>query len=109
MHLGPTTLLQVYQGKPLLLTLFTVSKHVIIESCITFDQFTKYFFMNSYSKVLDNIVQNKINREPQDTSKSEKEDFDPNITLDNLLDEATAKSMWRGNIQSVQLAAKMVR
>ncbi|XP_058799896.1 probable Rho GTPase-activating protein CG5521 isoform X2 [Phymastichus coffea] len=83
MHLGPSMLLTVHQGKPLLLTLFTV---------------------------LDNIVQNKINRESQEASKTqaEKEDFDPNITLDNLLGEATAKLMWRGNMQSVQLAAKMV-
>jgi hypothetical protein len=38
----------------------------------------------------------------------EKEDFEPNIALDNLVDEISSKSPWRGNIQSVQLAAKMV-
>lgn len=30
MNLGPTVLLRVYQGKPLLMTLFTVSKERII-------------------------------------------------------------------------------
>ena len=66
--------------------------------------------LNFILKVLDNIVQNKMNKESQEASKVqfEKEDFEPNITLDNLLDETTSKSLWRGNLQSVQLAAKMV-
>ncbi|XP_032455562.1 probable Rho GTPase-activating protein CG5521 isoform X2 [Nasonia vitripennis] len=83
MHLGPSMLLRVFQGKPLLLTLFSV---------------------------LDNIVQNKSSKDSQEVSKAqpEKEDFDPSIALDNLFDESSSKSLWRGNIQSVQLAAKMV-
>ncbi|XP_070513115.1 probable Rho GTPase-activating protein CG5521 isoform X5 [Cardiocondyla obscurior] len=84
MHLGPTVLLQVFQGKPLLMTLFTV---------------------------LNNIVQNKIGKEFSKTVRSNQDDdgdFDPNITLDNLIDESSAKSPRKGNIQSVQLAAKMV-
>ncbi|XP_019882116.2 probable Rho GTPase-activating protein CG5521 isoform X6 [Camponotus floridanus] len=84
MHLGPTVLLQVFQGKPLLMTLFTV---------------------------LNNIVQNKIGKEFMKTAKSNPEDdddFDPNITLDNLVNVPSSKSPHKGNIQSVQLAAKMV-
>ncbi|XP_029168212.1 probable Rho GTPase-activating protein CG5521 isoform X5 [Nylanderia fulva] len=83
MHLGPTVLLQVFQGKPLLMTLFTV---------------------------LNAIVQNKIGKEFMKTTRSNPEDdddFDPNITLDNL-DASSSKSPHKGNIQSVQLAAKMV-
>ncbi|XP_014218628.1 ral GTPase-activating protein subunit alpha-1 isoform X2 [Copidosoma floridanum] len=82
MHLGPNMLLSVYQGKPLLLILFSV---------------------------LDNIAQNKVSKESQESLKApEQEDFEPNITLDNLLDETYSKSLWGGNMQSVQLAAKMV-
>ncbi|XP_077268633.1 putative Rho GTPase-activating protein CG5521 isoform X2 [Temnothorax americanus] len=84
MYLGPTVLLQVFQGKPLLMTLFTV---------------------------LNNIVQNKVGKEFSKTAKNNQDDdddFDPNITLDNLIDESSAKSPRKGNIQSVQLAAKMV-
>lgn len=36
------------------------------------------------------------------------DDFDPNITLDNLVNVPSSKSPLKGNIQSVQLAAKMV-
>lgn len=65
-----------------------------------------------FIKVLDNIVQNKMKKMSQEASKTQlqqdKEDFDPNIALDNLLDENPSKSLWRGNMQSVQLAAKMV-
>lgn len=59
---------------------------------------------------MDNIVQDKIDKDASQTNKNEDEDddFDPNITLDNLADEMCAKSPRRGNIQSVQLAAKMV-
>ncbi|OAD60384.1 hypothetical protein WN48_05683 [Eufriesea mexicana] len=63
MHLGPSVLLRVFQGKPLLMTLFTV---------------------------LDNIVQDKIDKDILQTNKShedEDDDFDPDITLDNLADE----------------------
>lgn len=76
-----------------------------------------YIFMETSSlmvvfdlKVLDNIVQNKNSKDSQEASKAqpEKEDFDPSIALDNLFDESSSKSLWRGNIQSVQLAAKMV-
>ncbi|XP_051158588.1 probable Rho GTPase-activating protein CG5521 isoform X3 [Leptopilina boulardi] len=81
MHLGPNLLQQVHQGKSLLLTLFTV---------------------------LDNIVQNKSGKNLQENKNSEFEDFDPNITLDNLAYESSSKSPRRGNFQSVQLAAKMV-
>ncbi|XP_031364331.1 ral GTPase-activating protein subunit alpha-1 isoform X1 [Apis dorsata] len=83
MHLGPSVLLRVFQEKPLLMTLFTV---------------------------LDNIVQDKIDKDAPQTNKNEDEndDFDLDITLDNLADEVCAKSPRRGNIQSVQLAAKMV-
>ncbi|XP_011868828.1 PREDICTED: probable Rho GTPase-activating protein CG5521 isoform X6 [Vollenhovia emeryi] len=84
MHLGPTVLLQLFQGKPLLMTLFTV---------------------------LNNIVQNEVGKEFSKTAKSNQDDdddFDPNITLDNLIDEASVKSPRKGNIQSIQLAAKMV-
>nr|XP_050868068.1 probable Rho GTPase-activating protein CG5521 isoform X6 [Vespula vulgaris] len=84
MNLGPTVLLRIYQGKPLLMTLFTV---------------------------LDNIAQNKGGKDPPKTNKchqDEDEDFDPDITLDNLTDEVCAKSPHRGNVHSVQLAAKMV-
>ncbi|XP_076392338.1 putative Rho GTPase-activating protein CG5521 isoform X9 [Megachile rotundata] len=84
MHLGPFVLLRVFQGKPLLMTLFTV---------------------------LDNIVKDKISKDVTQSNKShedEDDDFDPDITLDNLADETSMKSPRRGNIQSVQLAAKMV-
>ncbi|XP_035724570.1 probable Rho GTPase-activating protein CG5521 isoform X8 [Vespa mandarinia] len=84
MNLGPTVLLRVYQGKPLLMTLFTV---------------------------LDNIAQNKGGKDPPKTNKchqDEDDDFDPDVTLDNLTDEICAKSPHRGNVHSVQLAAKMV-
>ncbi|XP_050487211.1 ral GTPase-activating protein subunit alpha-1 isoform X6 [Bombus huntii] len=84
MHLGPSVLLRVFQGKPLLMTLFTV---------------------------LDNIVQDTIDKDVSQTNKShedEDDDFDPDITLDNLADDICAKSPRRGNTQSVQLAAKMV-
>ncbi|XP_014609505.1 PREDICTED: ral GTPase-activating protein subunit alpha-1 isoform X3 [Polistes canadensis] len=84
MNLGPTVLLRVYQGDPLLMTLFTV---------------------------LDNIAQNKGGKDPPKTNMShqdENDDFDPDITLDNLTDEVCSKSPHRGNVHSVQLAAKMV-
>nr|XP_012235834.1 PREDICTED: probable Rho GTPase-activating protein CG5521 isoform X9 [Linepithema humile] len=83
MHLGPAVLLQVFHGKPLLMTLFTV---------------------------LNNIVQNKVGKEFSRTAKNHEEDddFDLNIMLDNLVDEPSSKSPHKGNIQSVQLAAKMV-
>ncbi|XP_026674895.1 probable Rho GTPase-activating protein CG5521 isoform X9 [Ceratina calcarata] len=84
MHLGPSVLLRVFQGKPLLMTMFTV---------------------------LDNVVQDKIGKDGSQSAKThedEDDDFDPDITLDNLADDACAKSPRRGNVQSVQLAAKMV-
>ncbi|XP_076233840.1 putative Rho GTPase-activating protein CG5521 isoform X7 [Calliopsis andreniformis] len=84
MHLGPDVLLRVFQGKPLLMTLFTV---------------------------LDNIIQDKMNKDSLHSNKNhedEDNDFDPDITLDNLSDETCTKSPRRGNIHSVQLAAKMV-
>ncbi|XP_078043542.1 putative Rho GTPase-activating protein CG5521 isoform X9 [Augochlora pura] len=84
MQLGPSVLLRVFQGKPLLMTLFTV---------------------------LDNIVQDKGGKGLSQSGKNhedEDDDFDPDITLDNLADETSIKSPRRGNIQSVQLAAKMV-
>lgn len=61
-------------------------------------------------QVLDNIIQNKTGKNIQETSKShqhEFDDFDPDISLDNLTEEMR-KSPRRGNIQSIQLAAKMV-
>ena len=83
MHLGPNVLQRVLQGKPLLLTLFTV---------------------------LDNIIQNKAGKNVQETKiQPEFEDFDPDIALDNLSYESLSKSPRRGNAQSVQLAAKMVK
>ncbi|XP_076766885.1 putative Rho GTPase-activating protein CG5521 isoform X2 [Xylocopa sonorina] len=84
MHLGPSVLLRVFQGKPLLMTLFSV---------------------------LDDIVQEKIGKDVSQSTKNhedEDDDFDPDISLDNLADEVGTKSPRRGNIQSVQLAAKMV-
>lgn len=60
--------------------------------------------------MLNAIVQNKIGKEFTKTTTSNPEDdddFDPNITLDNL-DVSSSKSPHKGNIQSVQLAAKMV-
>ncbi|XP_015178189.1 PREDICTED: probable Rho GTPase-activating protein CG5521 isoform X3 [Polistes dominula] len=84
MNLGPTVLLRVYQGHPLLMTLFTV---------------------------LDNIAQNKGGKDLPKMNKchqDENDDFDPDITLDNLTDEVCSKSPHRGNVHSVQLAAKMV-
>ncbi|CAL7949772.1 unnamed protein product [Xylocopa violacea] len=84
MHLGPSVLLRVFQGKPLLMTLFSV---------------------------LDDIVHEKIGKDVSQSTKNhedEDDDFDPDISLDNLSDEVGTKSPRRGNIQSVQLAAKMV-
>ncbi|XP_053985907.1 ral GTPase-activating protein subunit alpha-1 isoform X7 [Hylaeus volcanicus] len=84
MHLGPDVLLRVFQGKPLLMTLFTV---------------------------LDNMAQDRVTKGLLQSGKrheDEDDDFDPDITLDNLPDDASFKSPPRGNIQSVQLAAKMV-
>ncbi|KMQ98304.1 gtpase-activating rap ran-gap domain-like 1 protein [Lasius niger] len=62
-------------------------------------------------QVLNGIVQNKIGKEFMKTTRSNPEDdddFDPNITLDNLVNMPSSKSPHKGNIQSVQLAAKMV-
>ena len=84
MHLGPNLLLRLYKGKPLLLTLFTI---------------------------LDNIVQNKISKDSAEAARvqhDKQEDFDPIIALDNLLDDVSRKKSWQNNVQSVQLAAKMV-
>lgn len=56
-------------------------------------------------------MQNKVGKEFSKTTKNNQEDdddFDPNITLDNLMDEPSSKSPHKGNVQSVQLAAKMV-
>jgi len=56
-------------------------------------------------------VQNKVGKEFSKTAKNNEDDdddFDPNIILDNLIDESSTKSPRKGNIQSVQLAAKMV-
>lgn len=55
-------------------------------------------------------MQNKVGKEFSRTAKNHEddEDFDPNIMLDNLVDEPSSKSPHKGNIQSVQLAAKMV-
>jgi len=56
-------------------------------------------------------VQNKVGKEFSKNMKNNQEDdddFDSNITLDNLIDESSSKSPQKGNIQSVQLAAKMV-
>lgn len=58
--------------------------------------------------MLYNIVQNKIGKIAK-SNHEEDDDFDPNITLDNLIDEPSSKSPHKGNIQSVQLAAKMVK
>lgn len=55
-------------------------------------------------------MQNKVGKEFSKTAKNNEDDddFDPNIILDNLIDESSTKSPRKGNIQSVQLAAKMV-
>ena len=56
-------------------------------------------------------MQNKVGKEFSKTTKNNEDDdddFDPNIILDNLIDESSTKSPRKGNIQSVQLAAKMV-
>lgn len=61
--------------------------------------------------MLNNIVQNKIGKESSKSAKNNQEDgsdFEFDITFDNLTDEASSKSPHKGNIQSVQLAAKMV-
>ncbi|XP_012275924.1 ral GTPase-activating protein subunit alpha-1 isoform X2 [Orussus abietinus] len=83
MHLGPGVLLREFQGTSLLLTLFTV---------------------------LDNLVQRKVDTDFWDTERNHQHDgdFDPDISLDNLLDETHGKSPRRGNVRSVRLAAKMV-
>ncbi|XP_012254870.2 probable Rho GTPase-activating protein CG5521 isoform X5 [Athalia rosae] len=84
MQLGPSVLLQPFQGSPLLLTLFTV---------------------------LDNIMQNKITTDIQDSAKCyqhDSDDFDFEISHDNLVDEVGVKSPRRGHVQAVQLAARMV-
>lgn len=63
------------------------------------------------AQVLNNIVQNKAGKESSKSAKNNQEDgsdFEFDITLDNLADESSSKSPHRGNIQSVQLAAKMV-
>lgn len=60
---------------------------------------------------MDNIAQNKGGKDTPKTNKchqDEDDDFDPDVTLDNLTDEVCAKSPHRGNVHSVQLAAKMV-
>lgn len=54
-------------------------------------------------------MRDRISKDSLHSNKSdEDDDFDPDITLDNLADEACVKSPRRGNIHSVQLAAKMV-
>ncbi|XP_011301901.1 probable Rho GTPase-activating protein CG5521 isoform X2 [Fopius arisanus] len=86
MHLGPKVLSTTFQGKPLLLTIFTV---------------------------LDNIMQNKSDKLIHDLSRhsrhqsDDQEDFDQDITIDDLGKE-TNNSPRSSNAQSVQLAAKMV-
>ncbi|XP_034941098.1 probable Rho GTPase-activating protein CG5521 isoform X3 [Chelonus insularis] len=87
MHLGPKILLTTFQGKSLLLTLFTV---------------------------LDNIMKNKSDKINSDSrsfrhSNDEEDYFDPDITVDDLGKEANnSKSPRKANIQDIQLAAKMV-
>ncbi|XP_066587129.1 probable Rho GTPase-activating protein CG5521 isoform X2 [Prorops nasuta] len=83
MHLGPTVLLESHEEKPLLMTLFTV---------------------------LYNIIEGKTEKETVKSNKNSQtdDDFNPDITLDNLVDESFTKSPRRGNIQSIQLTAKMV-
>ena len=69
------------------------------------------YVISKILQVLDNIVQDKIDKDVSQANRShedEDDDFDPDITLDNLADEVCAKSPRRGNIHSVQLAAKMV-
>lgn len=60
--------------------------------------------------MLNNIVQNKVGKESSKSAKNNQEDgdFEFDITFDNLADEISSKSPHKGNIQSVQLAAKMV-
>ncbi|KAK0164383.1 hypothetical protein PV328_003019 [Microctonus aethiopoides] len=90
MHLGPAVLLTTFQGKSLLLTLFTV---------------------------LDNIMQNKSDKSTQDSNinyqdKNDEfdDEFNADISIDDLTRETTNsnKSPRRTNIQAVQLSARMV-
>lgn len=46
MHLGPTVLLQMFQGKPLLMTLFTVS---IIDIVLIFYTYMAFYLVGFYS------------------------------------------------------------
>ncbi|XP_063984657.1 probable Rho GTPase-activating protein CG5521 isoform X4 [Diachasmimorpha longicaudata] len=86
MHLGPKVLSTTFQGKPLLLTIFTV---------------------------LDNIMHNKSDKTIHDLSRhsrhqnDEQDDFDQDISIDDLGKDITSASRHNNN-QSVQQAAKMV-
>ncbi|XP_057337065.1 ral GTPase-activating protein subunit alpha-1 isoform X2 [Microplitis mediator] len=88
MHLGIVILTTTFQGKSLLLTLFTV---------------------------LDNIIHNKSDKIIQDQHKhnrhkhDEKDDFNPNIIVDNFGEESNVNKYFRPtNIQTIQLAARTV-
>ncbi|XP_043271577.1 probable Rho GTPase-activating protein CG5521 isoform X3 [Venturia canescens] len=81
MQLGPSVLLDTFQNKTLLLTIFTV---------------------------LDNIVHNRIGKGGH-SQHHDNEDFDPDTSIDDVsAKDSSNKSPRRGNIQSIQLAAKMV-
>lgn len=74
---------------------------------------TGVLFLTIDSQVLHNIVQNKSDRGSHDPAKNnrhqhENDDFNPDVSLDDLVKDSSNKSPRRGNVQSVQLAAKMV-
>ncbi|XP_015110729.1 probable Rho GTPase-activating protein CG5521 isoform X8 [Diachasma alloeum] len=86
MHLGPRVLSTTFQGKPLLLTIFTV---------------------------LDNIMHNRSDKSIHDLSRhsrhqnDEQDDFDQDISIDDLGKDSTSTPR-HTNSQAVQQAAKMV-
>ncbi|XP_044599551.1 ral GTPase-activating protein subunit alpha-1 isoform X3 [Cotesia glomerata] len=88
MHLDLEILTRDFQGKPLLLTIFTV---------------------------LDNIIYNKSNKLLHDLHvysskhKNDEKEFNPNIILDNFGENNDANNKsFRSNIQAIQLAARVI-
>ncbi|XP_044013466.1 ral GTPase-activating protein subunit alpha-1 isoform X2 [Aphidius gifuensis] len=85
MHLGPKVLLNTFQNKSLLLNIFSV---------------------------LDNIINNKSNKQDNNNNINNKtndmDNFNPDITIDNICNDNNDKTLKFSNYQTIQLSAKMI-
>lgn len=106
MHLGPDKLLQVFQGKRLLLTVFNVSYTIYLKPSLNINIFMKTL------QTLYKFLENKPTVDPTvpvETIVPENEDFDPLISLDNLINDSLIRNPRHENFEAVQLAAKTVK